>query len=187
MAWKVRWAETKINFMPHYEENLAERLKEQYKLAPGTIRVWKHRNMIPERYIKGFVTREAATKKDQAQICAWLALTFLKPSGFGGVRRYILRDLLRTEKTGLRHARLRREEAAAIKQQMTELRRLLRQVEKSPSRKHLAALVELPFVHPSLLLADAAMYDAYRKSVRELPEPMQQLVSARARALLDLV
>lgn len=51
--------------MPNYDQNLADDLKERYLLAASTIRNWKHRQHIPDRYIQGYVTRQRTRNRHQ--------------------------------------------------------------------------------------------------------------------------
>ena len=72
--------------MPNYDQNLADDLKERYLLAASTIRNWKHRQHIPDRYIAGYVTRQRAPETATQLIKQWIQLPFIKHKGIEGVR-----------------------------------------------------------------------------------------------------
>lgn len=166
--------------MPAFETNLAEHVKERYLLAPGTLRSWKHRNYIPDRYTntKGYVTRQAASQQIVQHIKQWLQMPFIKRKGFAGLRPSVLNDLLRPN-DGRKHARLRAEEASAVTQQLLQLCSALNHAANEPTLENIQALINLPFVHFKPLVGNANLY--YRLLwAKEIPKTAdQQLLQTR--------
>ena len=160
--------------MPAFEPNLAEHVKERYLLAPGTLRSWKHRNYIPDRYTAGYVTRQAAPQQTVQHIKQWLQLPFIKRKGFDALRPSVLNDLLRPN-DGRKHARLRTEEASSIAKQLLQLCAALNHAANQPTLENIQALIKLPFVHFKPLVGNTNLY--YRLLwAKQNPKPADQLL-----------
>lgn len=171
--------------MADFDSNLAEYLKERYLLAPSTVRTWKYRNYIPDRYThtKGYVTRQRAPEQSVEHIKQWIQLPFINRKGFGGLRPSILNDLLRRD-DGRKHVRLRTEEATAVTTQLSQLRRQLNDVNNEPTLQNIQALINLPFVHFKPLVDNTNLY--YRllwaKQTPNLAD--QQLLQTRLKEVI---
>lgn len=160
--------------MPNYNQNLADELKERYLLAASTIRNWKHRQHIPDRYIAGYVTRQRAPETATQLIKQWIQLSFIKHKGIEGVRPSVFNDMLRRN-DGRKHARLRTEEAESVIKQLNTLVKLLHQVAQTPDATNIQTLLHLPFIHLKPLINNPKLY-AKLIANKQTPPNDQQLI-----------
>lgn len=145
--------------MPPYNHELALQLKERYLLAGSTVRNWKYLDRIPDRYIKGYVTRQRAPQSTVDTLMLWFKLPFIKETGFSGVRKSVFRDLQRAD-DGRKHARLRLEEAESIVAQLEHFWQLFKEaLEQNPTPLQMQQLFQLPFIHLRGFINDPHLYD----------------------------
>jgi len=153
--------------MATYNSDLAQALKERYLLANSTIRNWKYRQQIPDRYLEGYVTRLRAPEQHTEIIKQWLRLPFIRRTRFEGIRPTVLNDLMRLD-DGRKHARLRDEEAKTILQQLRILDKRLRRVANDPQQRYVKLLFDTPLI--------------YIRPLVGLPDLYQQLMDRKDKA-----
>ena len=170
--------------MPNYDQNLADDLKERYLLAASTIRNWKHRQHIPDRYIAGYVTRQRAPETATQLIKQWIQLPFIKHKGIEGVRPSVFNDMLRRN-DGRKHARLRTEEAESVIKQLNTLVKLLHQVAQTPDATNIQTLLHLPFIHLKPLINNPKLYAKLIANKQTPPNTTdQQLIQTQIAELI---
>lgn len=170
--------------MPNYNQNLADELKERYLLAASTIRNWKHRQHIPDRYIEGYVTRQRAPETATKLIKQWIQLPFIKHKGMEGVRPSVFNDMLRRN-DGRKHARLRTEEAESVIKQLNTLVKLLHQVAQTPDATNIQTLLQLPFIHLKPLINNPNLYGKLIANKQTPPNTTdQQLIQTQIAELI---
>lgn len=167
--------------MPPYNHELALQLKERYLLAGSTVRNWKYLGRIPERYIKGYVTRQRAPQSTVDTLMLWLKLPFIKETGFKDVRKSVLRDLQRPD-DGRKHARLRLEEAKSIIQQLEEFQHLFEEaLKENPIPLQMQQLFQQSFINLRCFINDPHLYDHLQFRKRKPKEldivPLQKQLS----------
>lgn len=167
-----------------FDENTAERLKEQFKLAPGTIRVWRHRDKIPARYMdSNYEQLEAATVAQRKKIAGFVGLKYINRAGFEGVAAYRLGDLLRETK----HTRLRKEEAQKILLQVRTLQKKAAQLLHNNNRDDLQAFMKMPILKPLVWLGNYKLYNRLRQGLQTITEKDWDYIRERLKMIAEPV
>lgn len=151
--------------MALYDEKTAEKLQEQYGLANATVRVWKYRNKIPDRYLNAdkYELPPIASRPQVQRIAAYLALPYLNRNGFLPLRNFRLRDMLKDNK----HARFTKAEAKIF---LTNIKNL-RLKATAATAKDFATLVDFlnnPAIRPLVFVGDYKLYNRIRHGVKNL-------------------
>jgi hypothetical protein len=157
----------RLQNMALYDEKTADKLQEQYGLANTTIRVWKYRNKIPDRYLKAdkYELPPIASRAKVQLIAAYLELPYINRNGFAPVRNFRLRDMLKDDK----HARFTKAEAKIFLSAVKNLRSKATAAEA----KDLAALSDFlnnPAIRPLIFVGDYKLYNRIRQGAKNLQE-----------------
>ena len=143
-----------------YDEDLALKLQEKYKLKPTTLRVWKHRQGIPLRYLEegGWNPGEAAAKNQQERLRNCIGLKFINRAKLG-LAPHRLHDFLNSPKK----VRLTKEEAKPILDELKDLRRQLEVWYQKMNLIEFIRLRENPILKLSALIENPPLYNRIRQ------------------------
>lgn len=135
------------SFCPmQFTEPLAEQLIRRFHLAPGTIRTWRRRGQIPDRYADPGYRLRHGDASLSAPVARVLALPALRLRGFGSSNPHRLNYVL--HKGGAFSA----EEALALYAELQAVRGLARAFLAAPSEAALRALLGDARIRPTKLL-----------------------------------
>lgn len=149
----------KKKYVP-FDEDLAEKLQRQFDLKATTLRVWKHRQRIPAKYLDGERPfPERASKAQQARVRKLLELPYLNRAGFEAIPAQRFSDFLREDKP----VALRKADVAVFNKELRALRRQIKQVLKKPSPAGLKKVVEQPLLKAAVFLPHTQLLDQLRQ------------------------
>ncbi len=129
-----------------FTEQLAEQLIRRFHLAPGTIRTWRRRGQIPDRYADPGYRLRHGDASLSAPVARVLALPALRLRGFGSSNPSRLSYVLHKGGT------FSVEEARALYEELRAVRGLAQAFLAAPSEIALRALLGDARIRPTKLL-----------------------------------
>ncbi|AFC23188.1 hypothetical protein [Saprospira grandis] len=160
-----------------YNEELARKLQKKFGLKETTIRVWKHRQGIPERYADPNYQPRTVASKSQLKNCRhFLALSFINRSQFEGIPAHTLNDFMNSDK----HNTLALLQAEQLLNHRKFIKKELKKIIHKQDGDALAAILQLPFIRPTILLAShyASLRHRFDKLKNEDWETIKPLLQA---------
>ncbi len=143
-----------------YNEEIADRLKRKYNLAASTIRTWKYRNHIPDRYVDpNYKPPKKANNLEIEEFERIYDLKYIVIKKIGGIPDYRFRD----HKREGNHALVSKNDIKMIKLAMRKVQASIQKYLKKPSEKKLVELLALPIIRKEGLLNNNKVYDKLRK------------------------
>lgn len=144
-----------------YSEKKARKLQEKHNLSEITIKVWKSRNHIPDRYAqRGYkrpVKADAIKLKKMEKI---LKINGIRRAAFQSIHAHRLQDFLR----GGGNAAISEKEADSFFKEISKLKKSTERFLKKPDIDNLGNYLDKnKTLKVSLLIDDHKVYDRFRK------------------------
>lgn len=166
-----------------YNQEIAEQLQKKYGFGASTLRTWKSRNYIPDRYMKeGFKWKKPASEKDLAGFDQLIALPFIKKSSIKGIEGYRVYDYMR----GGNNALISKDEINHIKKSVRSLRRKALIYLDRPNDKTLERLLKHYLLRPTVFIDDKKLYDRIRKKLaKNFTEKEWDIITQKVKKLVE--
>lgn len=157
-----------------YDEDTAREIIQRYGLASATLKVWRHRGSIPQKYASpDYDATPPALLKDTLRAVEITQLPELNVSAFTGVAYRKVIDVTRHHLRGKRASQnFTESEITALKSEVTRLRNKIRRFTVGGKEKELAALIAEPRIKHYVLFAgeEKMLARMYKKSYVEEQE-----------------
>lgn len=166
-----------------WNEKRAKTIQKKYQLSDSTLRDWKSRNRIPDRY-RGmkYVPPTPAKASDIKRMEKIFTHPFFVLPKKGAIPTYRLRDHLR----GGGNALLRQEELDAFFQQVEEIKTVVQTFVDNPTEENFQLIRHEKRIRTAPLVDDTNLYYRIMKSYSIKPKEMRRLIK-RAKVFLKVL
>ncbi len=145
-----------------YNEEIADRLKRKYNFAPSTIRDWKYRDHIPDRYSDpNYKLPQKASAKQLAEFDQLWTLDYITLKHIDGIAYYRFSEY----KSGSKNVSINKKDIQMATHAMQKIKTAIKKYLKKPSEEALEELLELPIIRKQNLVNNDKLYWRFVKGL----------------------